>query len=362
MQLRLLNFLVCPDCRFHGLGLSVLNERQGGGGQKEIQEGFLSCPGCGETYAIKRGIVRMLPHELREPSRGKKSSRVENIMRTAHGYDIHHLKRYSNRSQGVGVSIRNAANLGLARQSFQDYLALGMNDLQSLEGRVVLDAGCGGGRFMAAVRENGAADVVGLDLSLGGLHRAQALLRGIGDVHLIQGDITHPPFRTGTFDIVYSIGVIHHLADPQEGFRALESLLAPGGRLWIWVYGLEGMSLAYRLSHLVWLRRLTRSWSLQAKFRLCRLLSLIFSCSYLFPLRLLQRLLPPALVRQFPFEEFIDFSLEDTLYAFFDRLHPPYTHYLQRADVEAWLAQLDRVSVECPSRRGWVIKGQLARG
>jgi SAM-dependent methyltransferase len=287
---------------------------------------------------------------------------VENIMRTAHGYDIHHLKRYSNLSQGVGDSLGHATDLGRTLQSFQDYLALGVNDLQSLEGRVVLDAGCGGGRFMAVACENGAADIVGLDLSLGGLLRAQALLKGIEGIHLIQGDITHPPFRAATFDIVYSIGVIHHLADPQEGFRALESLLSPGGRLWIWIYGLEGMSLAYRLSHLVWLRRLTRSWPLQAKFRLCRLLSLTFSCFYLFPLRFLRRLLPPALVRQLPFAEFIDISLEDTLYAFFDRLQPPYTHYLRKADLGAWLARLDRVSIECPSRRGWVVKGHQARG
>lgn len=213
---------------------------------------------------------------------------------------------------------------------------------------------------MAVAHENGAADVVGVDLSVGGLQRAQALLSGVRGIHLIQGDLTHPPLRPGTFDVVYSIGVIHHLAHPREGLRTLESLLSPGGRLWIWVYGLEGMSLAYRLSHLVWLRRLTRSWSLEAKSRLCRLLALAFSCSYLLPLRLLQRLLPAAVAYRLPFAEWKNAGLEETAYAFFDRLQPPYAHYLRKADLEAWLPGLDRVSVQSPNKRGWVIKGRQA--
>ena len=214
---------------------------------------------------------------------------------------------------------------------------------------------------MAVAHENGAADVVGVDLSVGGLQRAQALLSGVRGIHLIQGDLTHPPLRPGTFDVVYSIGVIHHLAHPQVGFRTLESMLSPEGRLWVWVYGLEGMSLAYRLSHLVWLRRLTRSWSLEAKFRLCRLLALAFSCSYLFPLRLLRRLFPAAVAHRLPFTELKDASLEDTIYAFFDRLQPPYAHYLRKAELEACLTGLDRVSVQSPNKRGWVVKGQQAR-
>ena len=46
------------------------------------------------------------------------------------------------------------------------------------------------------------------------------------------------PFVRQDFpDVVISIGVIHHLPDPEKGFRTLYSLLKPGGEIFIWVYG-----------------------------------------------------------------------------------------------------------------------------
>lgn len=357
MQPSLLNYLICSDCCSHELRLCVTKKHRTSSGKIEIEEGSLVCGDCGETYVIKEGIPRMLPRDLRG-SMGCESDQVEGTLRTACGYDIHHLRKQSKVSRGGDSSCGQAINLELARQYFCDYLALGTSDLQSLAGRVMLDAGCGGGRFMAVAHENGAADVVGLDLSIGGLLRARSLLDSIGHFHLVQGDITRPPFRPGVFDIVYSIGVIHHLPHPQEGFRALESLVCPGGRLWIWVYGLEGMSLVYRFSHLVWLRSLTRSWSLEAKFRLCRWFALGFGIYYLIPLRLLQRLFPYIVGRRLPFEWLMHCNYEDIAYALFDRLQPPYTHYLRKAELEQWLSRLNRVSIEAPNKHGWVIKGK----
>ncbi len=358
MQPRFLDFLVCPDCRSDALRLHVIEERCDNGRPPEIEEGSLVCAVCDGIYPIKAGIPRMLPKDLRRAAPKTDCEWVEGTLRTAKGYDTHHLRKQSSRSQ-VGVPpIGHAADLDLTRQNFCEYLALGIDDLQSLEGRVVLDAGCGGGRFMAAVRDYGVADVVGLDISEGGLLHAQALLDGLDGVHLVQGDLTRPPFRSDIFDVVYSIGVLHHLASPPDGFRALQPLLSPGGRFWIWVYGLEGMSLVYRLSHLVWLRWLTSHWSLAAKFRLCQWFAHAFRLSYLSPLCLTQRLLPVAVAGRFPYAAWTGFSHEDIAYAFFDRLQPPYTHYLSKADLQEWLSGLRGLSIERPHKHGWVAKGQ----
>jgi SAM-dependent methyltransferase len=43
----------------------------------------------------------------------------------------------------------------------------------------------------------------------------------------------------GAFDIVFSIGVIHHLADPAAALRQMVKAAKPGGRVLIWVYGYE---------------------------------------------------------------------------------------------------------------------------
>ena len=47
----------------------------------------------------------------------------------------------------------------------------------------------------------------------------------------------------GTFDLVYCIGVLHHLADPDAGFRSLLRHTRPGGRFHAWVYAREGNAL-----------------------------------------------------------------------------------------------------------------------
>lgn len=45
--------------------------------------------------------------------------------------------------------------------------------------------------------------------------------------------------RQGEFDLAFSIGVIHHLADPDRALTNIVGAVKPGGRILIWVYGLE---------------------------------------------------------------------------------------------------------------------------
>ena len=54
---------------------------------------------------------------------------------------------------------------------------------------------------------------------------------------LLQCDANHLPIPSHTFDVVYSIGVIHHTPDPYKTWMNLIRLVKPGGRLCIWVYG-----------------------------------------------------------------------------------------------------------------------------
>ena len=44
------------------------------------------------------------------------------------------------------------------------------------------------------------------------------------------------PFADGAFDVVYSIGVLHHTPDTKWAFLSLSRLVKPGGRIAIWVY------------------------------------------------------------------------------------------------------------------------------
>jgi SAM-dependent methyltransferase len=107
-------------------------------------------------------------------------------------------------------------------------------DARSLTGRLVLDAGCGGGRYARLVGSQGAR-VLGVDLSAA-VEKAAALCAGLPDIAIVQADLLDLPIAEGEFDLVYSIGVLHHTPDPRRAFAQIARRVKPGGRLAVWLY------------------------------------------------------------------------------------------------------------------------------
>ena len=98
-----------------------------------------------------------------------------------------------------------------------------------MAGKWVLDIGCGAGRFAEIALSSG-ANVVALDYS-SAVDACLANLRQHPCLHVVQGDAFALPFAPGSFDFVYSLGVLQHTPDPHRAFAALPPMLAPGGRL-----------------------------------------------------------------------------------------------------------------------------------
>ncbi len=103
-----------------------------------------------------------------------------------------------------------------------------------LSGRLVLDAGCGGGRYARLLGAHGAR-VIGVDLSAA-VEKAAALCAGMPDVAIVQADLLDLPIAESSFDLVYSIGVLHHTPDPRRAFAQIARRVKPGGRLAVWLY------------------------------------------------------------------------------------------------------------------------------
>jgi 2-polyprenyl-3-methyl-5-hydroxy-6-metoxy-1,4-benzoquinol methylase len=98
----------------------------------------------------------------------------------------------------------------------------------------LLDAGCGDGRFLAAIARTGMAPqrLTGCDISARILETArQSVAREGGTVELAQANLERLPFDDASFDVVISIQVIEHLLDVGAGIRELARVLRPGGRL-----------------------------------------------------------------------------------------------------------------------------------
>ncbi|MFA4826238.1 MAG: class I SAM-dependent methyltransferase [Methanoregula sp.] len=107
-------------------------------------------------------------------------------------------------------------------------------DKKYFKNKRVLDAGCGNGSYAYYAASYG-AEVIAIDFS-DAVSVAQENTKNM-NVQVVRGDITHPPFKENKFDYIFSIGVLHHLPEPETGFHQLIPLLKPGALISIWVYG-----------------------------------------------------------------------------------------------------------------------------
>lgn len=101
--------------------------------------------------------------------------------------------------------------------------------LPPLAGASVLDLGCGFGWFCRFVAGEGAAEVVGVDVSERMLARARAETSAT-NVRYVQADLKSYEPATGHFDLVYSSLAFHYLVDLPAVFGRVAQALKPGGR------------------------------------------------------------------------------------------------------------------------------------
>lgn len=106
----------------------------------------------------------------------------------------------------------------------------------------ILIAGCGTNQAAVFAYTNPAARVVALDVSRPSLDHQQYLKdrHGLTNLTLHQLPVEDAPSLGLSFDLVVSTGVLHHLADPAAGLRALAACARPSAAIGLMVYGRYG--------------------------------------------------------------------------------------------------------------------------
>lgn len=108
----------------------------------------------------------------------------------------------------------------------------------------VIDVGCGTGQSTIAIASHFPnVRFVGLELSATSILKAQANAKetSLENITFIRGDILdRDSLPTGTFDLVISTGVLHHIENADEAFSNLLSLLKQDGPIILWLYGRYG--------------------------------------------------------------------------------------------------------------------------
>ncbi len=309
MKRSLLEILVCPAC--YG---QLHSEPEA----EEVLEGYLHCPSCRHSYPVRDGIPRF----------------VEN---RASGFE-YQWKFY------------RELNTELYERQFFDWLAPVKPEF--FRGKLVLEAGCGKGRHTVVAGRHGARLVVALDVTEA-VDVARANAGEASNLAFVQADLMHPPFRPGTFDYAFSIGVLHHLPDPRAAFDSLSRQVKPGGHVSAWVYGRENNGwILYFLDPL----RINIFRRVPAP--------MLHGLAWLgaVTVKLVARGLYAPLLKLWPgaplfYREYLmyvgGFPLIELETIVFDHLHPTYSHYLRKDEFSAWFQGFQEVVIGWHNRNSW---------
>ena len=214
-------------------------------------------------------------------------------------------------------------------------------------GKRFLDGGCGIGRNSYWPMTYGAVGGVAVDIDTRTLGRARQNLAPYPTMEVREQSI-YDVSEAEAFDVAFSIGVVHHLSDPDAAAARLTRAVKPGGHVLVWLYGRENNGWIVRffnpLRHALFSRLPLKlvhilSWPLTA------LLWLALRVGF-----------PPGayyrLIRGFSFEHLRAIV--------FDHMIPRIALYYTRAEAESLLARagLEDIRATWVNENSWSVTGR----
>lgn len=316
MKQKLLDYLRCPSCAGKILLASISRSEDA-----EIMEGQLACESCANSFPIVRGVPRFaMPDKVD----ADKAATAENF-----GWQWQHFVQSDE----------------LYADQFLGWIAPVTPEF--FRGKVVLEGGCGKGRHTQLAGNWGASEVIGVDLS-DAVDTAFAATRKLENAHIVQADIYHLPFAR-VFDYAFSVGVLHHLPDPQAGFHSLASKVKSGGHVSAWVYGAENNEWITRF-----INPLREKFSSRIDQRVLLQLSKVPTALVYLATKLVYGPLNRSnggsrLAYHLFYNDYLSaisrFGWREQHTIVFDHLVAPTAHYIRREDFEAWWRDIEAQDV-----------------
>lgn len=274
------------------------------------------CERCRTSYPVRDGIPRFVGL-LSEGEQQVKSS-----------FDLEHSRYLDSR------------HLHFTSELVQQWLKDIQLPAEWFRGKLILDAGCGSGRWTYAMAMLGAT-VVAVDLTDAGVAVTHEATMGLENVTVLQADVTSLPFRPEIFDCVVSWGVLHHTPNTKTSFDRLVSLVSRGGLLYVMIYE------RHNPWKFIWtdlVRWGLRQVSDQLRYRLCRF--------FIIRNRLLFSLLMHRIICA-PYPKSGDpLDVSTAQLGLYDAYAPLYNHLHTRQEVCSWFEEhkFDQITLTKPVR------------
>ena len=313
----------------------------------------LRCSGCDESYPIIRGTPRLLKRELRESLLAEARSSTPSSIPVDAALD---------------AKLRTAASFGFEWQRFHQLRAEWERNFleymqprgpEFFQGKRVLDAGCGTGRHTYYAAKFG-AEVTSVDLS-DAIDVARENTRDTGRVQTVQADLYNLPFPEEHFDFIYSIGVLHHLPDPEGAFRNLLRHLKPGGEIQIYLYWWPENQPTKRalLQAVTGVRQVTTRIPHGLLYWLSYPLAAIAFGGFVLPYRAMRAFRPTRdLAERLPMKQYSAYPFQVCVNDQFDRFSAPIENRYTKQEVRAWLERAGLQDISVLPNWGWLGSGR----
>jgi SAM-dependent methyltransferase len=319
---------------------------------------------CGAWFPIIRGVPRLIPPELRHtlidyyptffrhyekylPPLGKEERKdladaleIKGKENTIYrfSYEWNEFKHYDDDNFATGIG-------PISKDFFQE--------------KRILDAGCGAGRHAKEASRRGAKEVFAMDLS----NAVDAAFENTftdDNIHVIQGDMFHLPFRNQSLDLIYSLYALPHTHNPPLAFQSMVPFLNSKGTIIVYLYNSKRW---FNYKCLALMRSITTRLPNNLVRALAYIIGGIDYHLLIQPYRwttkwkaLHQRIsrFTPAHIKLYASRTF------RTCYTdWMDRLFYPYVHYYSREEADRWLAQarLSDAAIVTLENYGLVVRG-----
>ncbi len=308
------SLFICPECK----------------SKIELQETKLHCNNCDNDFIIRDGVIDFSNLKISEETK-RTINRFGELWRIYNHIEIYH------------------------REQFFNWITP-LNE-KDFTGKKVLEAGCGKGRHSMIVSQLNPGEFYAVDLSES-IFIARAKVNQKNCI-FVRCDLNKLPFSDDYFDLIFSVGVIHHLENPKKGIYELWRVLKNGGKMCLWVYAKEGNKWLLIFVNPIrkWLTsRITPGILKILAYPLILLLYSILKLIYgpLTEWGKKKSFLPYSdylsSISSFPFREIENIVI--------DHLSAPVSHYLSRKDIEDIFKELHpaELKLRWHNKNSWTIE------
>ena len=215
---KLESIFICPVC----------------GGSIKLADNKFLCSECNLSFPIINGIPRFI---VDEKDLHNEEQAIYNQTNKYFGFEWEYFKDWGFiPDEKVNESDKRKYFGGLVSHRTKGFDAKCRLKEELKAENIILDAGCGNGRYTYEAAVRGNSTVIGVDLGTGSVESAFQNTKELENVLIIQANLHNLPFKKESFNASFSNGVLMHTGDAEKAFNEIARTLKPKASFVVNVY------------------------------------------------------------------------------------------------------------------------------